>query len=249
MGKHFNLIVLVLILVVSAILARGFWSSGPSLQTDLKASLDLFYGNSQTEVEVTPAGDARIRVWMTGGIPPGQKRWVFPLSRFVASRHPGGQLTSLTVTDATAEEPLREAPTARGSLSDPGNAASARRELLTRSAQSDLEKLAGPGKVLALVDVTWEESVSQWLPHVPADYTRSVQKFGRRARLEGDQGAPAQHNEAAAFVPTPVRRATQQVTVCLVFNGRPSTELVQSAQENMRALTRPRTDVRVVILP
>lgn len=230
MSKHFNLLVLVLIVAVSALLARGFWRS-PDLQSDLKQALDRLWSSPRNEVEVTAAGDVRMRLWIPPGTPEGQKQWTFPLCRWVAGQR---KLTSLTVTDATAEQPLKEAGLSRGSLTVPDNALAARRELLQRSLQAALNRLAGPSRILALVDVSAVAGVSSWLPNVPADPALSPWRYGRRSGV--GQAAPSM--EESALV-RPVQRQAQQIAVCLVFRGRTEPALVQRARETVLSLTQP----------
>ena len=112
--RYFNYVVVVVILVVSALLGKGYLGGGPltALQADLKSSLDAFWQNQGTQVEVlgTPAqAEVRASVAFPPNTGPRQQQWMNALIPFVARRHPGVKLGSVRVVPLALESKAFEA--------------------------------------------------------------------------------------------------------------------------------------------
>lgn len=167
-SRYANYIVILFVVVVSALLAKGFLKPGQAdplsrLGGDIKQSLDGFWGHGQSLVEVTGT-PAAANLQVDAALPPAtrplQQAWTLPLVRFIAARHRDIQVAELEVKGGAPQDQARslEAPQGRraypGSpFSDPAHFEEARSEVLRRNAQLALDQTLGERSALVLVDV------------------------------------------------------------------------------------------------
>jgi hypothetical protein len=191
--KSRNYAVLLVVVVICALAARFLLQPGAmTLQSDLKVSLDRFWGNDKSEVDVSPAGDVGVRVWIPSSTRQRQREWTVAVARFIVLRHPQEKIQNLSLTDLTTGQPVLEsespesntkqaesaAPRPPG-FTDPAAFEAARSQLLQRNGQIQLDRQLGAGRALLLVDVT--SLAVSWLPNVPRNLEQSSITYGRRA--------------------------------------------------------------------
>lgn len=178
MKRSANLLILVLLLVVSALTAQYFRSSGggkpqwAALRNDMQNSLNLLWGTPNNAVQLVP-GEGGPQAYVTAfsprGTRPSRQDWNFSFLRFVAARHPEVRLSGLFVTEGTTGAHLQEAI---GAATQPLNVSASpvaayhpdfdeqsRAELLRRQYQTGFDQALGAGRVLVLVDVTMPVAV------------------------------------------------------------------------------------------
>ena len=186
-SRSLNLIILVAVLIISALAAR-YWIRPGSLQADLKTSLDRFWNDPRSEVEITPTGEARIRLWIPSGLRPRQQQWTFPVARWVAARHPETKVSNWSVTDVANGRPLIETPSLdskggqRGTIAlfqEPNYFEAARSQLLQEHGQRQLDRQLGARRALMLVDV--QSQTVSWLPNLG---NNPQQTYGKRPESE-----------------------------------------------------------------
>ena len=173
MKRSANLLILVLLLVVSALTAQYFRSSGgekpqwAALRNDMQNSLNLLWGTPNNAVQLVP-GEGGPQAYVTAfsprGTRPSRQDWNFSFLRFVAARHPEVRLTGLFVTEGTTGAHLQELqvqqPLNVKNQSKPSAAyhpdfdEHSRAELLRRQYQTGFDQALGAGRMLVLVDVT-----------------------------------------------------------------------------------------------
>ena len=223
-----NYAVIVGVLVISALLALYMKPTNLTLQADLKTSLDRFWGNSQTQVEVT-GGQVRLSVSIPAGTRQRQKEWTFPVARWVAGRHPEVRVQAWTVNDSASGQPLveppsldsaekenRAVPRQRASFQDPAFFEAARSQLLQRRGQAQLDKQLGEGRALLLVDAI--SGAVSWLPNLQTS-TQSRLTYGKRARLDDGE---SQYSLRARDSAEPRQREQLDVSrmeACLVIQS------------------------------
>ena len=252
-SRTLNLVVIVAVLVISALVARLYLKPA-TLQRDLKASLDRFWANRKSEVEVTDAGDVRMRIAIPLDTPQSQREWTFPVSRWVAARHPEVKVLSLTVTDSTRELPLLEPAdldqTQQGAESNsvPSQRRqatginqpywrAARAQLLQRQGQSLLDQQLGRGRTLLLADVVVPDSVTSWLPNVPRHYDQFSPRYGIQPREKQRAAVPGR--------PAPETAAPEKIVLCLVLSQPSDATPAQQVLQKFQKVE----STRVVVLP
>lgn len=167
-SMHKNLFLVVLLLVVSALVARHFLGSssreGARLGSDLKQCVDLLWGTTQSHIEVEGPSTALL-VKASVFLPPqagaSMATWNHPFLSFVASRHPAVQVASWQLvnmadgqTIPTPDQLLQEKARPGGSFADAEHFESARSEVLRMNGQLQLDQELGAGAALLLVQVT-----------------------------------------------------------------------------------------------
>ena len=230
-SRSLNLIILVAVLIVSALVAR-YRHRAPTLQADLETSLDRFWNDSRSEVEITPSGKARIRLRIPAGTRPRQQRWTFPVARWVAARHPEAHVSDWSVLDLTGgwellETPSLDSPSSKDraqavpAFQDPNYLEAARSELLQKQGQSQLDHRMGAGRALLLVDV--QIQAVSWLPRLGST---PKQAYGRRARLEHDSSVSLRAQDSAEVRRDPGNRVNK-IEACLVLSSQADAEPAQ----------------------
>lgn len=208
-SRNLNYFILGLVLVVSALLAKGYLRSpqkGPmlALQQDLKRSLDAFWQTDRCQAEVLgapAAAEVRVGVWPPSGARPRQRAWSLPLVAFIAARYPEVKPGALEVRDLTTGQALqnqslsqsqqdqsREAVVGGGGFADPAYFEAAQAELLQRNAQRELDNAYGPGSTLVLVEV-WASGGEQASATGP-NTNSAAPPLAAEQKVAERQGAP-----------------------------------------------------------
>lgn len=266
MKRYVNYLVIVLVLVVSALLARGYLNpvkSDPlaALKLDLKVSLDTFWGNDKSQVEVSKTADM-VQIKVGAGVPPNtrprQRQWTYALVQFVLSRHAAARqgmflsLVDLSDGQAISPDPDQASESkarSGGAFSDPAYFEAARAEMLQRNAQQQVDSSLGAGVALVLVDVT-AGPVSA-APPVQQAMPRA------RARLTGEGGGtsdrarrPSSTLESANVVQVQRQIDVTRVEACLVLKPGQPIEKGMEAVRSSLGIQPGRGDVlRQVVLP
>ncbi|MBT9583909.1 hypothetical protein IV102_11245 [bacterium] len=261
MKRSVNYLVIVLVLVVSALLARGYLNpvkSDPlaALKLDLKVSLDTFWGNDKSQVEVTQTQTAdMVQVKVAAGVPPNtrprQRQWTYALVQFVLSRHaaarPGMNLSLVDLSDGQSISPDPNQATeskarAGGAFADPAYFEAARAEILQRNAQQQVDNILGAGGALVLVDVTAG----------PVSAAPSAQQAIAEAIPEDRPGRARRPSALDSANEVQERRLVDvtRLEACLVFTpGQPIEKGMESARSSL-GIQPGRGDVlRQVVLP
>lgn len=263
MKRYVNYLVIVLVLVVSALLARGYLNpvkSDPlaALKLDLKVSLDTFWGNDTSQVEVSKTADM-VQIKVGAGVPPNtrprQRQWTYSLVQFVLSRHAvARQGMFLSLVDLSngqsidADQVSESKARSGGAFSDPTYFEAARAEMLQRNAQQQVDSTLGAGVALVLVDVTAG----------PVSAAPPAQQSipSARARLTGESGGTSDRaRRSSALESANVVQVQRQIDVtrveaCLVLKpGQPIEKAMEAARSSL-GIQPGRGDVlRQVVLP
>jgi hypothetical protein len=260
---------IVLVLAVSALLARGYLKPVPSdplaaLKLDLKLSLDTFWGTSgsQVDAKTTPQGiEMRVAASIPPNTRPRQRGWTHSLVGFVVSRHARlQQPLALIVVDQSNGQPIPQSfssqskPRPGGAFSDPAYFEAARGEILQRNAQQQLDSLLGAGRALVLVEVQSGFRSGEAPPPAPG---AAEMPTGRS--FSGEAGArprrPSESVPSSSLDSNNVVqfRATLQIVhleACVVFQRAEQVEQGLQAARTSLEIQPGRGDVlRQVILP
>jgi hypothetical protein len=194
-----NLLALLLLLVSCALASRFLFKPAERPEWDrmrkhMESCLNVFWGTPNNAVQLVAGSDGNPQAWVTAFSPPGitpqRERWNFALLGFIASHHPGLQLSQLNVTNGTTGIRLQPGGTTATQESlRPGAASrpyeSGMAELIRRQQQSDYDQRYGPNQVLALVEVTSPpaDHVSIWLVHFAGIHPQELGKTERIVEL------------------------------------------------------------------
>lgn len=162
-SRYVNYIVIVLVVVISALLAKGFLKPAQvdplsRLGADVKHCLDGFWGHDRSQVQMTPEPTTLL---VDAALPPGtrprQQGWTHPLVGFIVARHPGVQVAQIEVQGVAAKSEAHSMESLEGrrgsAFSDPAHFEEARSEVLRRNTQLQMDQVLGAGSALVLVDV------------------------------------------------------------------------------------------------
>ena len=165
-SRAVEIAVVIMVLVVSASLARNFLRPAPPpepdnlavLKADLQDALGRYSDVADFDVGVTPVGpneaDVKVNLRVMPADRPIRKQWAPQFVLFVCARHPAVRIKGLRVTDTQSGQDVSELRPPPGSFESLEYFEQARSEVLRRTGQSQLDSALGANASLLLVDAS-----------------------------------------------------------------------------------------------